>query len=140
MLSRQALEHKHVLIVEDEFLLGLSLQEDLAAAGAEVTGPIATVSEALDIIAAEVFDLALLDVNIRGEMSFAVADALLQRNVPFIFLTGYDADALPMRLRQLPRVSKPYDPNELARALCEAAQARRPPSTPAVAAETAPPS
>lgn len=138
MLSDHALDHKHVLIVEDEFLLGLSLQEDLVAAGAEVTGPISTVREALDIIATEAFDLALLDVNIRGEMSFSVAEALLQRNVPFIFLTGYDSDALPEQLRRLPRLSKPYDPKELAAALCDAVQSWRPPEPPAVIAEAAP--
>ena len=138
MLSDQALEHKHVLIVEDEFLLGLSLQEELSAAGAEVTGPVSTVREALDIIATEAFDLAVLDVNIRGEMSFSVADALLERNVPFIFLTGYDADALPERLRRLPRLGKPYDPKELATALYEAVQGWRPPSqAPTVTAEAA---
>jgi DNA-binding response OmpR family regulator len=125
--SCQSLDHKHVLIVEDEFLLGLSLQEDLAAAGAEVTGPVSTVSEALEIIAAEAFDLALLDINIRGEMSFSVADALLERNVPFIFLTGYDADALPPRLRELPRLAKPYDPKDLAHALGEAVLSWKPP-------------
>jgi CheY-like chemotaxis protein len=137
MLSDHALDHKHVLIVEDEFLLGLSLQEDLAAAGAEVTGPISTVREALDIIATDAFDLALLDVNIRGEMSFSVAEALLQRNVPFIFLTGYDSDALPEQLRRLPRLSKPYDRKDLASTLCDVVQGWRPPQAPVVTAEAA---
>jgi DNA-binding response OmpR family regulator len=138
MWSSQALERKHVLIIEDEFLLGLSLQEDLAAAGAEVTGPVSTVREALDIVASEAFDLALLDVNIRGEMSFSVAEALLERNVPFVFLTGYDSDVLPEQLRRLPRLSKPYDPKELASALCDAVQGWRPRQAPAVIAEAAP--
>jgi DNA-binding response OmpR family regulator len=118
----QLLGHKRVLIVEDEFLLGFSLLEDLTEAGADVVGPVSTVDEALRIVASESFDLAVLDINVRGEMSFPVADELLARNVPLIFLTGYDADAIPDRLQRLPRLGKPYHPKELASALMEAVQ------------------
>lgn len=120
--SVQPLGHKRVLIVEDEFLLGFSLLEDLTEAGADVIGPVSTVEEALRIVASESFDLAVLDINVRGEMSFPVADELLARNVPLIFLTGYDADAIPDRLQRLPRLGKPYHPKELASALMEAVQ------------------
>jgi DNA-binding response OmpR family regulator len=106
-----------VLVVEDEFLLGLSLLEDLAEAGADVVGPVSTLDEALEVVTSEAFDLALLDINIRGEMSFPIADALLARNVPLIFLTGYDADVIPERFRRWPRIGKPYDPRELASTL-----------------------
>jgi DNA-binding response OmpR family regulator len=118
----QLLGHKRVLIVEDEFLLGFSLLEDLTEAGADVVGPVSTVDEALQIVASESFDLAVLDINVRGEMSFPVADELLARNVPLIFLTGYDADVIPDRLQRLPRLGKPYHPKELASALMEAVQ------------------
>jgi DNA-binding response OmpR family regulator len=118
----QPLGHKRVLIVEDEFLVGFSLLEDLTEAGADVVGPVSTVDEALRIVASESFDLAVLDINVRGEMSFPVADELLARNVPLIFLTGYDADAIPDRLQRLPRLGKPYHPKELASALMEAVQ------------------
>lgn len=118
----QPLGHKRVLIVEDEFLLGFSLLEDLTEAGADVIGPVSTVDEALQIVTSETFDLVLLDINVRGEMSFPVADALLARNVPLIFLTGYDADVIPDRMQQLPRLGKPYDPKALASALLEVVQ------------------
>lgn len=118
----QLLQQKRVLVVEDEFLLGLSLLEDLTQAGACVVGPVSTLGEALAAASCEAFDLALLDINIRGEMSFPVADALLARNVPLIFLTGYDVEVLPERLRQLPRLGKPYDPKELASALGQVVQ------------------
>ena len=119
----QPLGHKRVLVVEDEFLLGLSLLEDLAEAGADVVGPVSTLDEALEVVMSEAFDLALLDINIRGEMSFPIADALLARNVPLIFLTGYDADVIPERLRRWPRIGKPYDPRELASTLAVIARA-----------------
>lgn len=120
--ASQPLGHKRVLIVEDEFLLGYSLLEDLTEAGADVVGPVSTVDEALQIVASESFDLAVLDINVRGEMSFPVADALLARNVPLIFLTGYDGDVIPDRLQRLPRLGKPYDPKTLAIALLEVAR------------------
>jgi DNA-binding response OmpR family regulator len=116
------LAQKRVLIVEDEFLLGLALLEDLTEAGADVIGPVSTISEALQLLTSEAFDLALLDINIRGEMSFSVADALMARRVPLIFLTGYEADVLPDRLQRLPRLGKPYDPRDLAGALAQAVQ------------------
>jgi len=119
----QPLGHKRVLVVEDEFLLGLSLLEDLAEAGADVVGPVSTLDEALEVVMSDAFDLALLDINIRGEMSFPIADALLARNVPLIFLTGYDADVIPERLRRWPRIGKPYDPRELASTLAVVSRA-----------------
>jgi DNA-binding response OmpR family regulator len=118
----QLLRHKRVLIVEDEFLLGFTLLEELTEAGADVVGPVSTVDEALRIVTSEPLDLVLLDINVRGEMSFPVADALLARHVPLIFLTGYDADIIPDRLQRLPRLGKPYDPRELASALTDAVQ------------------
>ena len=120
--ASRPLGHKRVLIVEDEFLLGFSLLEDLAEAGADVIGPVSTVGEALQIVRSKSFDLAVLDINVRGEMTFPVADALLARNVPLIFLTGYDADVIPDRLQRLPRLGKPYDPKALASALMEVVQ------------------
>jgi DNA-binding response OmpR family regulator len=118
----QPLGHKRILIVEDEYLLGFSLLEDLTEAGADVVGPISTVDEALQIVTSETFDLAVLDINVRGEMSFPVADALLARNVPLVFLTGYDGDVIPDRLQRLPRLGKPYDPKALAIALLKVVQ------------------
>lgn len=110
----QPLEKKRVLIVEDEFLLGFSLREDLCEAGADVTGPLSTIGEALEAVSSEPFDIVLLDINLRGEMSFAVADELLAKNVPFVFLTGYHSEVVPERFRPLPRLAKPHDPKGLA--------------------------
>lgn len=104
---------KRVLIVEDEVFVGLMLREDLQSAGADVTGPLTGVDEALDVLGTETFDAALLDVNLRGEMSFPVADKLMARKVPFVFVTGYGDDAMPRRFKHSARLAKPYDPKSL---------------------------
>ncbi len=70
-------------------------------------GPAPTIADALALVAAEPLDGALLDVNLRGEEAFSVADALVERRVPFVFATGYSAEAIPERHRAVPRCEKP---------------------------------
>jgi hypothetical protein len=67
----------------------------MAVAGAEVTGPLETVTAALDVIANADFDAVTLDIKLRGERSYSVADALAARNSPFVFLNGYGLPMFP---------------------------------------------
>jgi DNA-binding NtrC family response regulator len=106
---------KRILAVEDEFLLSVALAEDLRAAGYEVIGPFGTVPEALEATRRETFDLAVLDINIRGTMVYPVADELATRGVPFLFLTGYGRADVPSRFAAITRVPKPYDAGQLMR-------------------------
>lgn len=106
-----------VFVVEDEFLLALSLEDDLRSASFSMLGPYSTLSSALLASRREQFDLALLDINLHGEAVFPLADELIARGVPFIFLTGYGAADLPERFRTLPRLQKPYEPSMLIREL-----------------------
>jgi len=98
-----------VLIVEDEFLLAMSLEDDLVAAGCSPIGPFANLASATEAAHREEFDLAILDVNLNGEVIFPLADELLSRSKPFVLVTGYGAASLPERFRSLPRLAKPYD-------------------------------
>jgi CheY-like chemotaxis protein len=104
---------KRVLVVEDEFLLALTLEEDLKSAGGIVVGPFTTLPETLTAIAQESFDVAILDINLRGEMSYVAADALTERGTPFVILSGYSATSLPERFRDVRRLSKPYGATQL---------------------------
>lgn len=107
-----------VLVVEDEYLLAEDICQELQAAGAEVLGPASTVEGALGLLAHDGGpDVAILDVNLGGERSFPVADALRLRHVPFVFSTGYDAWALPAPYDQAPRCEKPVDMAAIGRAL-----------------------
>jgi DNA-binding NtrC family response regulator len=99
-----------ILVVEDEYMLADELRRELNDAGAVVLGPVGSVETALDAIRTEeVIDGAIVDINLRGEMAFAVADALIERGVPFAFTTGYDESALPTRFSQIVRCEKPVN-------------------------------
>jgi DNA-binding response OmpR family regulator len=116
-----------VFVVEDEFLISLSLQEDLADAGCIVVGPHSTLSMAIEASRTEAFDIAVLDVNLNGEPSYPLVDELRMRGIPFVLLTGYGAADLPERLGSAPRLPKPYDPAILL-AVIERAAPRPPPT------------
>jgi CheY-like chemotaxis protein len=126
MTSSSALRRRRILVVEDEPAIAEFLQETLQDAGATVIGPARTVVAALDLVRTEqAIDLALLDVNVHGERVFPVADALRDRHVPFVFMTGYSEAVVPSRYRAVPRCTKPVlDPDEIARALELAATGR----------------
>ena len=114
-----------VLVVEDEFLLACSLEDDLHAAGHAVVGPFSTLARGLEAAARNQFDFAILDVNLNGEMVFPLADHLLARRIPLLFLSGYGAAHLPERFRTLPRMAKPYEAKSLLREIGRVAQAHR---------------
>lgn len=104
-----------VLVVEDEYLLADDLSLALSSVGADVLGPVPSVDDAIAMIANEPrIDIAVLDVNLRGDMVFPVADALIERGIPFAFATGYDREALPDRFTAVPRVEKPFKAHSVA--------------------------
>ena len=100
-------------------MLVLMLAEDmLADLGCTSVKAAATVEQALKLIAANVFDVAILDMNLNGDRTHAVADALAAKGVPFIFATGYSG-----RMREgygaCPILTKPYPPQQLVAMLLE---------------------
>jgi DNA-binding response OmpR family regulator len=99
-----------VLIAEDEFLVGVQLEEDLRSAGCAIVGPFSTLETATQAARCERFDLAILDINLNGDMVYPLADELSARDVPFIFLSGYISADLPERFRESPQITKPHDP------------------------------
>lgn len=104
-----------ILLVEDEFFLACSLEEELRSYGCAVIGPFADVTAAAEAVGRERFDFAILDINLNGEMAYPLADALSDLGIPFLFLSGYSRSNLPERFRASPQVSKPYDPTVLMR-------------------------
>ena len=112
-----ALEGVRVLVVEDEYLVAILIEEILEAAGCVVMGPIPRLREALDAVEHDDYDAAVLDVNLAGERINPVADALSERNVPFLFVTGYGANTLPGEYAHRPHICKPFRMAELIGAL-----------------------
>lgn len=108
---------QRVLIVEDEALVAMDLRTTLSRAGYDVLGPVPRPDAALRLARSRHPDCALLDVNLSGRKSYALADDLLRMNIPVVFTTGYEAGALPERFRAWPCLGKPVDPGELATAL-----------------------
>ena len=109
---------KRILLVEDEYLIAQDIIRPLIDAGAEIIGPAATVQDALRLmLSAPALDAAVLDVNLNGEMVFAVADALITRGVPFVFATGYGRESVPPRYGHITRCEKPVNAAQVAQAL-----------------------
>jgi CheY-like chemotaxis protein len=111
-----------VLIVEDEYFLAQDLADRFQNLGAEVLGPAGTVAEALTLASREGIDGAVLDVNLRGERVYPVADMLRQKQVPFVFASGYGGELEPDAYSSIPRCIKPVDFAVLAQALASQLQ------------------
>jgi CheY-like chemotaxis protein len=109
---------RRVLLVEDEYFIADDTARIFEAGGAEVIGPVASMDEALALVAdTPRLDGAVLDINLQGEMAYLVADALAQRGVPYVFATGYDETSVPERYAAVIRCEKPVDPQKIAKAL-----------------------
>lgn len=102
-----------VLVVEDEVLVAWALDDMLVALGCCVVGPAARVDQALAMIAATAIDAAVLDLNLNGQRSYPVADALAGQGIPFMFSTGYHKDSIADGYQDFPMLQKPYVQSEL---------------------------
>ena len=111
------LEGRSVLILEDEPIIGFALEDMVEAIGGCVCGTAFRVAEALDLLDQRGCDAAILDVNIAGERSYPVADALAARGIPFIFASGYGDSEHPGRFASWPTVTKPYGLDDIKEAL-----------------------
>lgn len=113
------LSGRRVLIVEDEIMVAWGMQDMLTQLGCEIVGLASRVDEALGMIAAENFDAVVLDINLNGEKSYPVAEALAAQSVPFVFATAYGVDSLPNEYRGLPVLEKPFESARLGDALAK---------------------
>jgi DNA-binding response OmpR family regulator len=98
-----------ILIVEDEFLIGMELAATLEAHGFLVMGPVASVDEALEILQRERPDAVILDLNLRGRAATPVAGQLRALDLPFVIASAYSNTDLPRddSLRGIANVGKP---------------------------------
>ena len=107
------LSGRKILAVEDEHLIAMDLQDILESWGCTVIGPVATSQAALDLIKTDLPDAAVLDVNLNGETSEPIADALRSGGCPFLVMTAYNADHLSGALAGAPLLNKPVDERKL---------------------------
>lgn len=116
-------EDRRILLVEDEELVALELSVELSRLGWAIVGPAATLSEAQALLSKPV-DAAVLDVNLRGRLVYPVAEALAERQVPFIFCTGYGMVDPEGRFPEVPVIRKPAHPAAVSAALADLLRAR----------------
>jgi CheY-like chemotaxis protein len=102
------LQGSRILIVEDEFLLAMDIENAIREEGGEIVGPVVSLEEAVVTAKREELNAAVLDLNLRGEMSYPVAEVLDRRQIPFLFATGYSQNRLPNEFRCRPCLRKPF--------------------------------
>lgn len=107
-MMAELLGRRRILIVEDDWLIAQDMSDIVEELGGAVVGPAGKLAQGLAIAESEELAGAILDVNLNGETTFALADRLLANNIPVIFATGYDAAMLPGRFADVYRVPKPF--------------------------------
>jgi CheY-like chemotaxis protein len=110
--NADALSGLAVLIAEDEPAVAMEFETLVAQLGCHEVHCASRLPDALNVVSMRP-DLAILDVNLAGEMVFPVAERLASLGTPLLLVTGYSSSAIPKKW--LPHVvRKPYDPAEIA--------------------------
>lgn len=103
---------RSVLILEDDGLLSMMLEDLVRSEGAKTIHSCRTPATALTLVQSICLDCAILDVAMHGETSYAVADDLAARGIPFLFCTGLRRADIIERHRARPLLAKPYGERE----------------------------
>ena len=106
-----------VLIVEDEYFLADDLARGFADKGISILGPVPSIDQAMAIVERQKVNLAVLDIALDDSKVYDVADALIAQDVPVLFVTGYDRDAIPDRYADVPMCQKPASAKDVIMAL-----------------------
>lgn len=103
-----SLAGRRILLAEDEYLIALELRQELEQNGAEILGPTASIDETLCLLyTVDSADVAILDLDLGGEMAYPVADAFRERHIPFIFISGFGRNGIRNDYADIPLLHKP---------------------------------
>jgi CheY-like chemotaxis protein len=108
MVSSVPRTRPRVLVVEDEYLVALTLEDMLLELGCDIVGPYSTVTRALEVVGIAEIDAAILDFLLQRQDSFEVGEALRSRDVPFVLATGWPVEKLPAHWRSHAILPKPF--------------------------------
>ena len=111
------LNGQRVLVLEEQPAIALLLTEMLEALNCRVIGPAKRLHRALELLAADEVDAAIVDVKIKGEPSCAVAEELIRRGIPWAFASSNNADPVARRYPAVPLIIKPYSSAHIERVL-----------------------
>jgi DNA-binding NtrC family response regulator len=106
-----------VLVVEDRYLIAQEIEAEVRKLGGIVVGPAQNLKAARCFLASHEIDLAVLDMDLAGDMVFPLAREFATDGKPFLFLTGHGDWILPPEWRDRPRLSKPVSRRTLRDAL-----------------------
>lgn len=114
------LRGRRVMVLEDDVLIAMDMEDFLLGEGCQVVGPISNVEAALETVETGELDGAVVDLNLRGELSVPVIEALKSRGLPVIVCSGYaELTGVQDMLKDVPMVPKPCDFHALSRLLAE---------------------
>jgi PAS domain S-box-containing protein len=99
----------NLLLIEDEILVAMMMRDVFTELGFSVVGPFFRLAEAMVAAMHENFDAAILDVNLGGELVYPVADVLIARQIPFVFVTGFAYGSIEKRFARVPVIQKPVN-------------------------------
>ena len=116
-MSRPMGEARSVLIAEDEPLIAMMLEDFLDSSGHRVVASAETVAAALEHVEKGGFDLAILDVHLRGEQIWPVADRLASAGIPYLLASGGSSHPAPPAHAAAPQLAKPYTMDGVAKAV-----------------------
>jgi PAS domain S-box-containing protein len=123
--NSEAAPRQSVLLVEDEPMISMMLADMLVENGHRVDGPYSILTDALAAATNNDLHAGILDINLRGESALPIADMLIARNIPFVFVTGYATDAIEPRYNHIPLLQKPIEPENVWIALKQTSKATR---------------
>ncbi|WP_407179962.1 response regulator [Bradyrhizobium sp. STM 3562] len=112
-VRNQLLAGCRVLLVEEQHVISNELRTALRENGAELIGPIATISEAMRLVDDDFFDVALIDTNLHDSLAYAIADELVRQRIPFVFAVACNAGPIPDRFADVSRWEQPFDAGEI---------------------------
>jgi two-component SAPR family response regulator len=121
MVSRTQTKRKlagcRILVVEDDYFIADTVGNVLKDIGCDVIGPFSSIEDTIQEIGDDLPDAAVLDVNLQGRTVYPLAQALMQRKIPVLFVTGYDHSTIHRKYRSVPHLAKPVDANRLQNAV-----------------------
>jgi CheY-like chemotaxis protein len=97
-----------ILVVEDEPLIAMMLEDFLESLGHRVHATCDSVRQAIEVVDQGGFELAILDVNLKGESVWPVAKQLRDKTIPFVLATGGHVEPPPAEFGDAPVIEKPY--------------------------------
>ena len=114
----KAASGKRALLVEDNVMLAMDMVETLTRLGADAVQTAGSLEAGLTQARKGEFDFAVLDMNLRGTVSFDIARTLRKTGKPFVFVTGYGSSIeMPSELQDVPILTKPIDEGTLSRCI-----------------------